>query len=68
MANKDIVKKRYPQALAEKYKTNGFFSKTYWLIWDTWKRSSPNRSRLGEGDTEAKAWKDALENIKISDQ
>lgn len=61
MAKKDKVKEQYPDATAQKYTTKGFFARSYWLIWNTWK--STGRERLGEGDTQAQAWADALDNF-----
>jgi len=57
---KDKIKEVYPRAYAEKYqKRNPLAKEYYYLIWSS--RLKDEKVRLGEGDTEAKAWKDALE-------
>ena len=57
---KDKIKEVYPRAYAEKYqKRNPLAKEYYYLIWSS--RLKDEKIRLGEGDTEAKAWKDALE-------
>lgn len=62
MKNKDKVKEKYPDAYAEKFQTTHRMSETiYFLIWE--KPLWTGKNRLGEGDTEAKAWKDAWEKI-----
>lgn len=59
MSNKDKVKEVFPQAYAENYKTRDPFDKSgYYLIWSS--NIQRERRRLGEGKTEAKAWKDAM--------
>ena len=60
MSNKDKVKELYPNAYSEKYKANSILGdKTaYYLIWSS--RIRKGQIRLGEGTTEAQAWKDAF--------
>lgn len=60
MSSKDKIKEVYPKAYAEKYKTNSILDnkECYYLIWSS--RTKVDQLRLGEGLTEAKAWKDAL--------
>jgi hypothetical protein len=60
MAAKDKIKEVYPRAYSEKYKANAMAGdkRTYYLIWSS--RLRDEKIRLGEGDTEAKAWKDAM--------
>jgi hypothetical protein len=60
MSSKDKIREAYPRAYAEKYKTNGVVGnkESYYLIWSS--RIRADQLRLGEGLTEAKAWKDAL--------
>lgn len=54
MSNKDIVKAIFPKARQESYKT-GFPQKKYYLI-----RNGRESMYLAEGETAAKAWKNAL--------
>lgn len=59
MTSKDKVKELFPNAYSERYQTNnGFRKEYYWLIWSS--RLREEKRRLGEGDTEAKAWKDVF--------
>lgn len=59
MKAKDKIKEVYPKAYAEKYKKkNPLVKEHYYLIWTS--RLFDERRRIGEGATEAKAWKDAL--------
>lgn len=60
MSNENKVKEKYPNAYADKYKTQGFGAHTYWLIWSDSKFSN-DKKRLGEGETSAQAWRDAFE-------
>ncbi len=63
MAAKDKVKEIYPNAYAEKFtKRDPLAKEHYYLIWSS--RIREVKARLGEGATEAKAWKDALEWIE----
>lgn len=64
MAVKDKIKEVYPRAYAEKYTKNSVFKEHYYLIWTS--RLQEERKRIGEGATEAKAWKDALPWIEDS--
>jgi len=65
MAAKDKIKEVYALAYAEKYtKRNPLAKEHYYLIWSS--RLREERRRLGEGATEAKAWKDALYWIEES--
>ncbi|MGA9651950.1 hypothetical protein [Pedobacter sp.] len=61
MANKDKVIAQYPKAYSEKFTTQGWNKTTYFLIWK--ERIATQKERLGEGDTEAQAWKDAWDTI-----
>lgn len=58
MTSKEKIKEVYPKACAEKYKTNAVVGdkESYYLVWSSFRGGT----RLGEGATEAKAWKDAL--------
>jgi len=59
MTSKNKVKEIYPRAYAEKHQTrNSMVKEYYYLIWTS--RLIEEKVRLGEGTTEAKAWKDAL--------
>lgn len=59
MATKNRIKEVFPRAYAEKYtKRNPLNKENYYLIWTS--RLQDERKRIGEGATEAKAWKDAL--------
>lgn len=63
MTSKDKIKEIYPRAYAEKHQTNSQLKKEYYyLIWTS--RLREEKVRLGEGTTEAKAWKDALNNLE----
>lgn len=63
MTSKDKVKEIYPRAYTEKHQTkNPLRKEYYYLIWSS--RLREEKVRLGEGSTEAKAWKDALEWIE----
>lgn len=57
----EIVKRIYPSARAESYKRN--FGPRYFIIWADFRRFT----RLGDGDTKLKAWKQASQNI-LSEQ
>lgn len=65
MKAKDFVLEKYPKAYSEKFRTGSNLHKsikgTYFLIWAS--SGVPPKKRLGKGDTESKAWKDAKENI-----
>jgi len=60
MRAEEFVKIKYPRARAERYKTNGPFGKSYYLIWSDFKQTT----RLGEGDTKSKAWTNARKNLE----
>lgn len=65
MSNKNKVREKYPDSFAEKFTTNGFNSRSYYLIWE--KPNGNQKRRLGEGDTEAQGWKEAWERISETD-
>lgn len=62
MTNEEFVKERMPTAKAESHKTSGPLGKTYWLI-----RERGMTMYFAEGDTKAKAWKDAKESLEKKD-
>jgi len=65
MTSKDKIIEVYPKAYAEKYtERNPLNKELYYLIWTS--RKTEEKARLGEGTTEAKAWKDALYWIENS--
>ena len=63
MKNKEFVQLKYPNARAEKHKTNAIIGKTtYWLI-----RDGRAYMYMADGDTEAQAWKNARLKIENND-
>lgn len=67
MTNKEKVIKLFPKACSERHQTRNPFNKEYyWLIWSSKVREE--KIRLGEGSTEAKAWKDAWEKWNSQEQ
>jgi hypothetical protein len=58
MKSKDIVQAILPRTKAEKQKTNGAFGTHYFLV-----RNGRDTMYLGQGDTEAQAWADALPKV-----
>ena len=61
MKAQDFVKEKFPKAHAERYKVNGPIRVVYYLIWDN--NLTLNRKRIGEGNTESKAWTDAKRTL-----
>ena len=60
MTAKEFVRQRYPGTKSEKYRTRtGFHYYTYYLI-----RDGNSFMYIAEGETEAKAWKNAKEKIE----
>jgi hypothetical protein len=60
---KDYVISKLPNARVEKHKQGKIkgFQITYWLI-----RDGNNSGYIGNGDTQADAWKDAKEYIELA--
>lgn len=59
MTSKEFVKSRMPNAKAEKHKTRGSLSKTYWLI-----RDGKLTMWFASGNSESNAWVNAKKRIK----
>lgn len=56
---KDKVMEAYPKAHATKH-VRQTVKTAYWLVWD----ARLDGKRIGEGSTQAEAWKNALEKHK----
>jgi len=58
MTDEKKVKEKYPKAFITKIKGRGSSPTVYFIVW-----SNPlmeEKKRLGDGETKAKAWKDAM--------
>jgi hypothetical protein len=62
MTSKEFVKEKFPKAYADKQYDREWGGKTfYFLIWSC--RDRETKIRLGEGDTESKAWVNAKQDV-----
>ena len=63
MTSKEYVRSIYPQARSAKIVSGRIrgLQKTYWKVFGSYE----DKINIGEGETEAKAWKDAKDYILV---
>jgi hypothetical protein len=62
MTNEQKVREKFPAAFITKHKTRGPLPAIHFIVWSN--PLTKEKKRLGDGETKAKAWKDAAEFIK----